>query len=116
VVSANSAQEEALLRLRDGYEARLASEREQHSTIYEAEKVAREAYERTRRELVGQALELGTIHMRNRAWEKAGLYLQRVVEIDPRNAKAYYSLGEIYFQLGRFELSKEMYKKAQEVY
>jgi len=69
-----------------------------------------------RRELAGQALELGTIHMRNRAWEKAGLYLQRVVEIDPRNAKAYYSLGEIYFQLGRFELSKEMYKKAQGVY
>lgn len=114
--SANSAKEEALLRLRAEYEARLASEREQHSTIYGAEKAAREAYERTRRELAGQALELGTIHMRTRAWEKAGLYLQRVVEIDPRNAKAYYSLGEIYFQLGRFELSKEMYKKAQEVY
>jgi Flp pilus assembly protein TadD len=114
--SANSAKEEALLRLRDEYETRLASEREQHSTIYGAEKAAREAYERTRRELAGQALELGMIHMRTRAWEKAGLYLQRVVEIDPRNAKAYYSLGEIYFQLGRFELSKEMYKKAQEVY
>jgi len=114
--AAESGKEDALLRLRDEYEALLASEREQHGTIYRAEEAAREAYERVRRELAGQALELGTIHMRNRAWEKAGLYLQRVVEIDPRNAKAYYSLGEIYFQLGRFELSKEMYQKAQGVY
>jgi tetratricopeptide (TPR) repeat protein len=98
------------------YEAILSAEREQHSNIYRVEKEVREAYERVRRELLGQALELGTIHMRNRSWEKAGLYLQRAVELDPRNAKAYYSLGEVYFQLGRFELSKEMYQKAREVY
>ena len=114
--AAESGKEDALRSLRDEYEARLASEREEHRAVYRAEEEAREGYKRVRRELVGQALELGTIHMRNRAWEKAGLYLQRVVEIDARNAKAYYSLGEIYFQLGRFELSKEMYQKAQEVY
>jgi tetratricopeptide (TPR) repeat protein len=99
-----------------GFDERFAAEQERHRTAYEAEQVAREEYERVQRDLVGQALELGTIHMRNRSWEKAGLYLQRVVEIDPRNAEAYYSLGEIYFQLGRFELSKQMYEKAGEIY
>jgi len=99
-----------------GFDERLAAEQERHRAAYEAEQRAREAYERVQRDLVGQALELGMIHMRNRSWEKAGLYLQRVVEIDPRNAEAYYSLGEIYFQLGRFELSKQMYTKAGEIY
>jgi tetratricopeptide (TPR) repeat protein len=99
-----------------GFDERLGAEQERYRAAYETEQRAGEAYERVQRDLVGQALELGMIHMRNRSWEKARLYLQRVVEIDPRNAEAYYSLGEIYFQLGRFELSKQMYKKAGEIY
>jgi tetratricopeptide (TPR) repeat protein len=79
---------------------------------YQAEKVSREALGQARLELAEQSLELGKVNMGRRGWDKARLYFLKALEIDPRNREAYYSLGEVYFQLGRFDLSKEMYERA----
>jgi Tfp pilus assembly protein PilF len=79
---------------------------------YQAEKVSREALEQARLELSEQSMELGKVNMGRRDWDKARLYFLKALEIDPRSREAYYSLGEVYFQLGRFDLSKEMYEKA----
>jgi tetratricopeptide (TPR) repeat protein len=76
----------------------------------------REELEKVRRELAEQSLELGGMYMKNRSWDKAAAAFQRVLEVDPGNAQVYYSLGEIYFQLGRFDLSKDMYRKAKEIF
>ena len=62
------------------------------------------------------ALELGTIFIRTQSWEKARGYLEQATEMDPRNAEAWYGLGEVYFQLGRSENSKQMYEKAKRIY
>lgn len=79
---------------------------------YQAEKLSREALEQARLELAEQSMELGKVNMGRRSWDKARLYFLKALEIAPRNREAYYSLGEVYFQLGRFDLSKEMYEKA----
>ena len=79
---------------------------------HQAEKLSREALEQARLELAEQSMELGKVNMGRRAWDKARLYFLKALEIDPRSREAYYSLGEVYFQLGRFDLSKEMYEKA----
>ena len=54
--------------------------------------------------------------MQDRSWEKAAAAYERVLTFDPGRAEAYYRLGEIYFQLGRYDESKNMYRKAGERY
>jgi tetratricopeptide (TPR) repeat protein len=95
-------------------EALLGQERLQES-LRSMERV-REELEKVRWELGEQSLELGGMYMKNRSWDKAAAAFQRVLEVDPGNAQVYYSLGEIYFQLGRFDLSKDMYRKAKEIF
>lgn len=94
----------------------LAAGEEQVRQALRAEEQVREALNRTRMDLAQQSLELGRMHMRNRSWDKARAAFEKVLDIDSRNGEAYYSLGEIFFQLGEFDRSKEMYKRAKDIF
>jgi tetratricopeptide (TPR) repeat protein len=97
-------------------EGRLAAGEERARQALRAEQQVREALERTLLDLAQQSLELGRMHMRNRSWNKARAAFEKVLDINPRNGEAYYSLGEIFSQLGEFDRSKEMYERAKDIF
>lgn len=97
-------------------EGRLAAEGGSRERAVQAERKARAGFDDLRGQILELALELGTLQMQERSWEKAAKAYERVLAIDPSMAEAYYRLGEIYFQVGRFDDSKKMYQKAGESY
>jgi Flp pilus assembly protein TadD len=52
------------------------------------------------------------LHIENREYEKAVLELNKAVELDPEDAALYYTLGELYEQLGKDKESVEAFVKA----
>jgi Flp pilus assembly protein TadD len=52
------------------------------------------------------------LHIENREYEKAVLELNKAIELDPEDAALYYTLGDLYEQLGKDKESVEAFVKA----
>jgi Tfp pilus assembly protein PilF len=74
------------------------------------------ALDQARQEVRELALELGREALRNRSWERAVTYFERVVAIDPRSVEAWTGLGDARSQLGQHERSREMYERARKIH
>ncbi len=96
--------------------AELAGWAEELRRVAQTAQEGRAVLDTMRRDLAQQAMELGRIYLRDQAWAKAEPYFRKVVEVDSENSEAYSSLGEIYYHLGQFARSREMYEKAKEQY
>jgi tetratricopeptide (TPR) repeat protein len=72
------------------------------------------ALAKARQDVRELALELGREALRNRSWEKAVGYFERVIDVDPRSTEAWGGLREARFQLGLRDNSEQMHPKAGE--
>lgn len=52
------------------------------------------------------------LHIEKKAYEKAVLELNKAIELDPEDASLYYTLGDLYEQLGRDKEAVEAFVKA----
>lgn len=59
-----------------------------------------------------QILKKVQLHIEKREYEKAILELNKAIELDPEDASLYYTLGDIYEQLGKDKESVEAFVKA----
>jgi len=74
------------------------------------------ALDKARQDVRELALELGREALRNRFWERAVGYFERVVDLDPRCVEAWNGLGEAFSRLGQHERAEQMYRKAGEIH
>ncbi len=62
-----------------------------------------------------QILKKVQLHIENREYEKAILELNKAIELDPEDASLYYTLGDIYEQIGKDKESVEAFVKALQI-
>ena len=60
-------------------------------------------------------MELGQFYFLNHKYEEAVCEFQKVLEMDPKNAEAYYNIGLIKESANKTDEAKEMYAKALEI-
>jgi len=71
--------------------------------------LAREEKKDTSKEQILQEVQL---HIEKGEYEKAILGLNKAIELDPNDASLYYTLGDLYEQLGKDKESVEAFVKA----
>ena len=60
-------------------------------------------------------MELGKFYFLNHKYEEAVCEFQKVLEINPKNAEAYYNIGLIKESANKTDEAKEMYAKALKI-